>query len=83
MDFIKREKDEKLDIEKLTEGVYSFSDKEGFVEIKVDKNGTQSWNLENWFASLDPDKSEEDQEKIINEIKQRLKKNQGNSSHIG
>ena len=72
MVYIKREKDDAFDFDKLPEGVYSFSGQEGFVKVEVDKNGQQSWNLENWFASLDPDKNEEQQNKIIQDIKRRL-----------
>ena len=74
MELNKGKMEEKLDLENLREGSYSFSDKEGFIEIKVDKNGNQSWNLENWFSSLDPDKNENERENIIQEIKQRIKK---------
>ena len=74
---IRREKLGEFDFDKLPEGVYSFSGQEGFVKVEVDKNGQQSWNLENWFASLDPDKNEEQQHKIIQDIKRRLNADTG------
>tara|TARA_B100001250_G_C19206573_1_gene531742 strand:+ start:176 stop:460 length:285 start_codon:yes stop_codon:yes gene_type:complete len=66
-----------FDFEKLPEGVYSFSGQEGIVKVIVDKNGHQSWELENWFASLDPDKNEEQHHKIIQDIKRRLNADTG------
>ena len=66
-----------FDFDKLPEGVYSFSGQEGIVKVEVDRNGRQSWNLENWFASLDPDKNEEQQHKIIQDIKRRLNADTG------
>ena len=66
-----------FDFDKLPEGSYYFSGKEGFVKVDVDKNGNQSWNLENWFDSLDPDKSEEKHHKIIQDIKSRLNTDTG------
>ncbi len=70
-------KDGEFDFEKLPEGVYSFSGQEGFVKVVVDKNGNQSWNLENWFASLDPDENESNRHKIIQDIKTRLNADTG------
>ena len=72
MGYIRRKKDGEFDFEKLPEGVYSFSGQEGFVKVEVDNNGRQSWDLENWFASLDPDENEEKRHKIIKDIKNRL-----------
>ncbi len=72
MGYIRREKDGEFDFEKLPEGVYSFSGQEGFVKVEVDNNGRQSWDLENWFASLDPDENEEKRHQIIQDIKNRL-----------
>ncbi len=66
-----------FDFDKLPEGVYSFSGQEGFVKVEVHKNGHQSWNLENWFASLDPDKNEEQRHQIIQDIKGRLNPDTG------
>ena len=66
-----------FDFDKLPEGIYSFSGQEGIVKVKVDRNGKQSWDLENWFASLDPDKNEEQQHKIIQDIKRRLNADTG------
>ena len=77
MSFIKREQNGEFDFEKLPEGVYFFSGQEGFVKVEVDKNGRQSWNLENWFASLDPDKNEVQNQKIIQDIKKRLNADTG------
>ena len=61
-----------FDFDKLPEGLYSFSGNEGFVNLEVDQQGHQYWNLENWFASLDPDNNEEQRHKIIKDIKKRL-----------
>tara|TARA_X000000368_G_scaffold363861_1_gene309257 strand:- start:153 stop:443 length:291 start_codon:yes stop_codon:yes gene_type:complete len=66
-----------FDFDKLPEGVYSFSGHEGFVKVEVDQNGNQFWNLENWFATLDPDKNEEQRYQIIQDIKQRLNPDTG------
>ena len=66
-----------FDFDKLPEGEYYFSGPEGFVKVKVNKNGHQNWNLENWFASLDPDKSEAQRIKIIQDIKKRLNTDTG------
>ena len=77
MGYIKREQDGEFDFDKLPEGVYSFSGQEGFVKVEVDKNGHESWNLENWFASLDPDANEEKRHKIIQDIKRRLNPDTG------
>jgi len=72
MDHTTKENDGEFDLDKLPEGSYYFTGKEGFVKVGVDKNGNQSWDLENWFASLDPDKSQADRNKIIQDIKMRL-----------
>ena len=72
MGYLRREKGGEFDFEKLPEGVYSFSGQEGFVKVEVDNNGRQSWDLENWFASLDPDENEEKRQQIIQDIKNRL-----------
>ncbi len=72
-----REHSGEFDFDKLPEGIYSFSGKEGFVKVEVDKNGRQEWNLDNWFASLDPDTNEEQRQKIIQDIKKRLNSDTG------
>ena len=77
MAYIRRKKDGEFDFDKLPEGVYSFSGQEGFVKVEVDKNGHQSWNLENWFATLDPDENESNRNKIIQDIKIRLNEDTG------
>ena len=69
---IKTEKEGEFDFDKLPEGVYFFSGKEGFVKVEVDKDGHQSWDLQNWFDSLDPDKDETQHQKTIQDIKRRL-----------
>ncbi len=91
MGYIKREKDGEFNFNKLPEGVYFFSGQEGFVKIEVDKDGHQTWDLQNWFSSLDPDKDEAKDKKIIQDIKRRLNadtgiinppKRQGNKSFL-
>ena len=77
MGYTRREKNGEFDFEKLPEGIYSFSGQEGFVKVEVDRNGHQSWNLENWFASLDPDENEEERNQIIQDIKKRLNNDTG------
>ena len=77
MGYIKKEKEGEFDFDKLPEGVYFFSGQEGFVKIEVNKDGHQSWDLQNWFASLDPDKDEVQRQKIIQDIKRRLNEDTG------
>ena len=77
MGYIRREKNGEFDFEKLPEGTYTFSGQEGFVKVDVDKNGNQRWNIDNWFASLDPDENEEQRNKIIQDIKKRLNADTG------
>jgi len=77
MGYIKREKDGEFDFDKLPEGTYFFSGKEGFVKVEVNKDGHQSWDLQNWFASLDPDKNEAEHQKTIEDIKIRLNADTG------
>tara|TARA_B100000579_G_C22449379_1_gene673575 strand:- start:152 stop:442 length:291 start_codon:yes stop_codon:yes gene_type:complete len=77
MGYIRREKHGEFDFDKLPEGVYYFSGEEGFVNVEVDKNGQQDWNLDNWFASLDPDENEAKRNKIIQDIKKRLNADTG------
>jgi len=74
---ISREKNGEFDFDKLPEGVYFFSGQEGFVKVEVDKDGHQSWDLQNWFATLDPDKNEMQDQKIIQDIKRRLNADTG------
>ena len=77
MVFNKREKEGEFDFEQLPEGAYFFSGQEGFVKVEVDKDGHQYWDLKNWFASLDPDNNEAQNQKIIQEIKRRLNADTG------
>ena len=77
MGYTRKKKDGEFDFDKLPEGVYSFNGEEGFVKVEVDKNGNQSWNLENWFESLDPDTNEAKDQKIIQDIKRRLNADTG------
>ena len=77
MSYIKRVQKGEFDFEKLPEGSYYFTGQEGFVKIEVNKDGEQSWNLENWFVTLDPDKDEEQKNKIIEDIKSRLNADTG------
>ncbi len=74
---IRSKKNGEFDFDNLPKGIYSFSGQEGFIKVEVDKNGNQSWNLENWFASLDPDENEENRHKIIQDIKRRLNADTG------
>ncbi len=77
MGYVRREQSGEFDFEKLPEGVYFFSGQEGFVKVEVDKDGHQSWDLQNWFDSLDPDKNEVLHHKIIQDIKRRLNADNG------
>ena len=77
MGYIRKENDGEFDFDKLPEGIYSFSGQEGFVKVEVDNNGRKFWNLENWFASLDPDENQEQRLKIIQDIKSRLNADTG------
>ncbi len=77
MGYRKKEKEGEFDFENLPEGIYFFTGEEGFVKIEVDKNGNQSWDLQNWFSSLDPDKNEEQEQKTIKDIKKRLNADTG------
>ena len=77
MGYIKKEKEGEFDFDKLPEGIYFFSGQEGFVKIEVNKEGHQSWDLQNWFASLDPDKNEAKDQKIIQDIKRRINTDTG------
>ena len=77
MVYIRRKVDGEFDFDKLPEGDYYFSGKEGFVRVQVNKNGQQSWNLDNWFASLDPDMNEKQRQEIIQDIKLRLNEDTG------
>ena len=73
----KRKNDGEFDFEKLPKGVYFFSGQEGFVKVAVDKHGHQSWDLQNWFASLDPDNDVANHQKIVQDIKRRLNADTG------
>tara|TARA_Y100000766_G_C18550966_1_gene432915 strand:+ start:38 stop:331 length:294 start_codon:yes stop_codon:yes gene_type:complete len=77
MGYIRREKEGEFDFEKLPEGVYFFSGQEGFVKVEVDKDGHQEWDLQNWFASLDPDTNKANYQKTIQDIKRRLNADTG------
>tara|TARA_Y100000766_G_scaffold275119_1_gene277818 strand:- start:2011 stop:2301 length:291 start_codon:yes stop_codon:yes gene_type:complete len=78
MGFIRGPQDGEFNFDNLPEGVYFFSGEEGFVKVEVDKEGHQVWDLQNWFASLDPDNNEVQQQKIIQDIKKRLNVDTGN-----
>ena len=77
MGYIRKVKQGEFDFENLPEGIYFFSGKEGFVKVEVNKHGQQSWDLQNWFDSLDPDKDEVQHQKIIQDIKRRLNTDTG------
>ena len=77
MGYIKRKHNGEFDLENLPQGTYSFTGKEGVVKVEVHKGGNQSWDLENWFATLDPEINEEQRQQIINDIKQRLNRDTG------
>ena len=77
MGYKRRQKDGEFDFDKLPEGSYYFSGQEGFVKVEVDKEGHQSWDLGNWFASLDPEKNETQRKQIIQDIKSRLNEDTG------
>ena len=77
MGYLRRQKYGEFDFDKLPEGTYYFSGQEGFVKVEVKKDGSQSWDLENWFASLDPDKDAAKHQKIIQDIKRRLNADTG------
>ena len=77
MGYIRKVQQGEFDFENLPEGIYFFSGKEGFVKVEVNKDGHQSWDLQNWFDSLDPDKDEAQHQKIIQDIKRRLNTDTG------
>ena len=77
MGYIKSEKEGEFNFERLPEGIYFFSGQEGFVKVEVDKEGHQTWDLQNWFASLDPDTNEDQHQRIIQDIKKRLNADSG------
>ena len=77
MGYIRREQKGEFDFDKLPEGDYVFSGQEGFVKVEVDKEGNQEWDLQNWFASLDPDTNENQNQKTIQDIKKRLNADTG------
>ncbi len=72
MDNLRNEKDREIDFAKIPEGDYFFTGQEGFVKVEVDNQGNQTWDLTNWFASLDPDIDETQHQKIIQDIKKRI-----------
>ena len=69
---LRNEKNVEMDFNKLPEGVYFFTGQEGFVKVEVDNEGNQTWDLNNWFSSLDPDTNEAQHQKIIQDIKRRI-----------
>ena len=69
---VRNEKDGEIDFGRFPEGVYFFTGQEGFVKVEVDNNGNQTWDLNNWYASLDPDINEKQHQKIIQDIKKRI-----------
>ena len=73
----RRKKEGELEFDKLPKGSYYFSGQEGFVKVEVNKDGDQTWDLKNWFSSLDPDKTEAQRNKIIEDIKRRLNAHSG------
>ena len=77
MGYIRRKKNGEFDFDMLPEGVYFFSGQEGFVKVEIDKEGHQTWDLQNWFASLDPETNEAQRQKIIQDIKKRLNADTG------
>ena len=77
MDNVRNEKDLEIDFDKLPEGVYFFTGQEGFVKVEIDNKGNQTWDLNNWFASLDPDIHEAQHQKIIQDIKKRINSDTG------
>ena len=74
---VRNEKDGKINFDNLPEGVYFFTGQEGFVKVVVNNEGKQTWDLHNWFASLDPDKTEAQHQKIIQDIKRRINADTG------
>ena len=77
MGYMRKKKNGEFDFDNLPEGIYFFSGQEGFVKVEVDKDGNQSWDLQNWFASLDPDRDEVQHQKTIQDIKRRLNADTG------
>ena len=74
---VSNEKDGEIDFDKLPEGVYFFTGQEGFVKVEVDNEGNQTWDLHNWFSSLDPDTNEAQHQKIVQDIKRRINADTG------
>ena len=77
MGYIIREKTTEFDIDNLPPGKYLFYGKEGFIEVLVDKNKTQSWNFTNWFSSLDPEELINPSSELIRSIKNRINPDTG------
>ena len=66
-----------FDLENLPPGIYHFTGDEGVVTVEVDTNKNQHWDLENWFASLDPDQQQVANPETIRSIKRRINLNTG------
>ncbi len=77
MGYIRQKRNGEFDLDNLPEGTYSFTGEEGVVKVQVHKDGNQSWDLENWFASLEPEINEEQRHQIVQEIKERLNRDTG------
>ena len=77
MDNVRNEKDGEIHFDNLPEGVYFFTGQEGFVKVEVDNEGNQTWDLHNWFSSLDPDTNEAQHQKIVQDIKRRINADTG------
>ena len=77
MGYIRRKQNGEFDFDNLPQGTYSFTGQEGVVKVEVHIGGGQSWDLDNWFASLDPEINEDQRQQIIHDIKQRLNPDTG------
>ena len=77
MGYIIKEKTTEFDIDNLPPGKYVFYGKEGFIEVSVDKNKTQTWNFTNWFSSLDPEDLINPSPDLIRSIKNRINADTG------
>ena len=72
MGYIREKKEEGVDFDNLPKGVYFFTGQEGFVKVEIDKEGNQFWDLQNWYATLDPDKDEAQEKKLLKTSKEGL-----------